>query len=368
MAVKKATTKTVSKVSSIKVEPKKTTPAPKQVVKKAAPAKKAEEKSATKTKSPSSNSLSKLWDQEADASKASNRLPDGEQVVRLNSIQLNVDKKKGAAVFAEFEAIDGEAEGKKGRQMYKLTDENGDKAAGMDYLARDFALLGYEKVEGDELEATLEALTEAQPMVVVRVKDGGQWVNIYIQGLAEDGAENIGNNGEEADEAIIEVGSEVSFESEGETVTGKVLKITDGVARVKTDDGNYDVDLADLATGGGEEEETTPEIEVGSTASFESEGGSYTGEVKKIKGDNAVVEVGDDSYQVALSDLTIDDGSGGVGAEGVDIEVGSRVTWDDDGTQREGEVTKISSDGDSAVVMDDDKDKYKVDMSELTLA
>src|SRR4029078_1738574 len=122
MAIKKQTSKTNK-------------PAPKQ----AAP-KKTVSRGA---KSSGRQTLASLWD-EKDASAATTLPPPGEHEMRLNKLEQKDDPKKGTAVFVEYEGLEGEAEGKKIRQMYKLTDEGGNKAPGMAYLVRDLELLGYE--------------------------------------------------------------------------------------------------------------------------------------------------------------------------------------------------------------------------------
>lgn len=53
-------------------------------------------------------------------------------------------------------------------------------------------------------------------------------------------------------------------------------------------------------------------------------------------------------------------------AEGLKIEVGSKVEWeDDDGDDHKGEVIKIKED--TATVEDDDGDEHKVDLDDLEL-
>lgn len=381
MAVKKTTTPT-KKVAPVKksAPAKKAEPAKKagptkkvEPTKKAGPTKtspaKATPAKAGTAKRPVSSSLAQLWDNESNAANASNTLPDGDHVVRLNSLTLKKDKKKGDIVFLEVEAIDGEYEGKKGRQRYMLSDENGDKASGMDYLARDLGLLGYEKVPGDELEDTLETLTTEQPMLVVRARTNttSGFTNIFVQGLAADDLTNGG--GGDAAAVDLEVGSRVTFEVEGEQVSGEITSLKNGSARVHTDAGDdYDVDESDLVAEEGEapeEEEATGEIEIESAVTFECEGETKTGTVEKIKGKKATVACEDGEYEVDLTELTLDDGTGGEPEETAEVEVGSRVQWDDDGTERQGEITKLS--GDSATVQDDDQDKYKVALSDLTL-
>lgn len=280
-------------------------------------------KASKASKKPSRSSLASLFD-ETDMSEASNLLSEGEHEVRLNSIEISEKPGKGAAAFMEVESIDGDEEGKKGRQMYKLTDEDGAKQVGMAYLKRDLALLGYEDVSGEDLVSTLEELTNEQPMLIVNVKKNGQYTNIYIQGLAEN--VEAGDDDEDEDETetpSIEIGTRVTFDNDGEEVAGKVLKLKGEDAVIKGDDGEkYQVNLDDLSVEDEEAEEEEEEV------------------------DDVEEETEEDE----------------------EIAVDSRVTFDNDGDEVEGTVKKINVKKQTAVVEDDDGDEYSVDLSDLTLA
>jgi hypothetical protein len=100
--------------------------------------------SMAKTNKPAGRpSLADLWD-DTDPSEATNTLPNGTHEVRINKIELKEDKKKGEAAILEVEGLEGDIEGLKGRQLYKLRDVKGGKGPGLAYLMRDLALLGYE--------------------------------------------------------------------------------------------------------------------------------------------------------------------------------------------------------------------------------
>lgn len=314
-------------------------------------------------------SLAHLFD-ETDMSEASNMLPEGEHEVRLNSFEIKDKPGKGTAAFVEYEAIDGDYEGRKVRQMYMLTEPNGEKKQGMAYLKRDLALLGYEDVKGKDLESSLQTLTEEQPICIINVKNNGQYVNAYLQGLAENVA--TGDDAEADAEAApeIEIGTKVQFDSDGDTVTGTVLRIKADSIRVKGDDGeiyNTTLDELEIFTeeDNTEEAKAETEIAVGSQVTFDDDGDEKSGEVIKIKGNVAIVKDEDgDKFEVDLDDLTLAEAAEKE-AE-AEIEVGSRVTWDDDGTDMEGEVTAIK--WTKATIKDDDDDKHKVELEDLTLA
>lgn len=285
-------------------------------------------KPANKTSSPAAGkrlSLADLFDN-TDASEASNTIAAGQHEVRLNSIVIKEDPKKGAGAFVEYESIDGEQEGRKVRQMYKLTDVAGNKSQGFAYLKRDLALLGYEDVIGKQLKKTLAEITEAQPMCIINVKENGQYTNAYLQGLSEGGElEEEGKpeeEEEEVEEITYEVGDEVKFTNDdGEEVEGTIKKITGDTASVKTEEGIVKVDLTELSPAGEAEEEEVEEEE--EPAEEEEE-------------------------------------------EAVEIEKGSRVSFtNDDDEEIEGKVISIK--GDKYIVKDDDGDKYTLEASDLTL-
>lgn len=52
---------------------------------------------------------------------------------------------------------------------------------------------------------------------------------------------------------------------------------------------------------------STPEIEVGSKVTFEDEGEEFSGKVVEINGDSAIVKVGRDEWELSLADLTLAD-------------------------------------------------------------
>lgn len=171
-------------------------------------------KATTAPKKSAPQSLADLWDS-TDASEASNNLPTGTHTVRLNEITMKVDPKKGEAAIVVFEAIDGDYEGKTARQFYKLKDIEGNKGPGIAYLQRDLALLGYENIPGAKIKKTLKEISDDQPMCVVNVKENGQYTNVYLQGLAEEGI--VDSDDTEAEEEEEETEEEESEDSEEET-------------------------------------------------------------------------------------------------------------------------------------------------------
>lgn len=320
-------------------------------------------------KAPGKLTLADLWDG-TDPQEASNQLPAGDHTVRLNALTLKPDEKKGTAVFAEYEAIEGENEGKKLRQMYKLTDADGNKAQGMAFLMRDLALIGYEDVKGKKLEKTLKEISEEQPMVVISAKENGQYINAYLQGPADG---DIENSEEEEEEAEIEVGSQVTgVNAKGKEIEGEVTKIKGDTITVEDEDGKeHKCELDDLELVEEEEEEEDEdedeeeeEIEVGSQVTD----GDIEGEVVSIKKDKAVVKDAKgkkhtlelDTLELADSEEEEEDAD----EEEDEIEEGDTVTFeDDDEEEQEGEVLSVKN-GKAKVKVG--KKTLTVDVEELT--
>lgn len=321
-------------------------------------------KPAPKQTAPSGpRSLADLFD-EADGSGVGNMLPEGEHKVRINEMTFKEDPKKGSAVVAEYEAIDGEHEGKKIRQLYKLTDSERQVAPGMNFLKRDFGLLKYEDVTGAKMKKTLAKITEEQPLVIIQVKENGNYINARLQGLAE-GEEEAPEP--DADAPELEVGSEVTFTDDGEDGKGTVTKIKGDSIIITDEDGARHVVERENVKLASEEEPQDPAkeeaaIEVGSIVQWDN--GDETGTVVKIKGTDAIVLNASNKKKetIALDDLSL---KGEETATDEPPEVGDEVKWDDDGTERTGTITKINEAKGQATVKDDDDDLHLVPLNDL---
>jgi hypothetical protein len=357
--------------------------------------------SMAKTNKPAGRpSLADLWD-DTDPSEATNTLPNGTHEVRINKIELKEDKKKGEAAILEVEGLEGDIEGLKGRQLYKLRDVKGGKGPGLAYLMRDLALLGYEKITGAKLKKTLKEISDEQPMVVVNAKENGAYVNIYIQGLVGE-VKGADDDGEEDDAASsdIEEGDTVTWDNDGDDVKGKVTKINEakGVATVQPidDDGDDDgkpvkVDLEDLTkvdedadgddSGDGDDAESEP-IAEDDFVTFEDDDDNTVrarvisvNEKKETAKVQPVDDDGDDDGKAVtkdLSDLTKEDADAESESSEEEEEedekpakkgkakkwtpaVGDEVKWtDDEGDEQTGTIKKIK--GDTATIEDADED------------
>jgi len=117
----------------------------------------------------------------------------------------------------------------------------------------------------------------------------------------------------------------------------------------------------------GKKSELKPKIEVGSEVEWiDDDDDEHEGKVTKIKGETAtVVDEDDDEFKVDLDDLELALSGKSEKKSEPKIEVGSEVEWKDDEDEHEGKVTKIK--GDVATVVDEDDDEFKVDLDDLEL-
>lgn len=89
-------------------------------------------------------------------------------------------------VFYEGHADEEEnVAGKQLRQQYTLFKDGEPGEVGIGIMKRDLDILGYEDVALADLEELFTQIAEERPVVVVKTKQNGTFVNAYLQGLAE---------------------------------------------------------------------------------------------------------------------------------------------------------------------------------------
>jgi hypothetical protein len=194
----------------------------------------------------------------------------------------------------------------------------------LSYLVADLKRLGVDADQleinsTEDLESVLSELVEAKPCAKIRVKEAGEYTNVYINklvevdpdelaGLLEQTASTEGE-AEEAEEGVeLEVGAKVQFEVEGETITGEVKEIDGETVKVKRDDtgkirkmkadalsipaaeeeeaaeeeAEEEAEEVEEAEEAAEEEGDTAELFKGSKVAFPFKGKEVTGAVTKI--------------------------------------------------------------------------------------
>lgn len=112
------------------------------------------------------------------------------EALLVDAVLQDLDEKGRSARISYEIAQEGESQGNRLTQFYKLfeagsTEENPIVGKGADYLKRDMAILGYGDARFADLEEVFEQLKADQPGVVVTVKQNGQYTNVYLGGLVE---------------------------------------------------------------------------------------------------------------------------------------------------------------------------------------
>lgn len=127
------------------------------------------------------------------ASAAALGIPPGDWEARILEMVYEKKEGKGESVKVTYEATEPDdqspAYGKKSSQWYQIFKKDGTIGAGVGFLKADLEKLGVD-AEGQKfanIEATLEQISEAQPLCNVRVKQNGQYLNVYLQGLVVEG-------------------------------------------------------------------------------------------------------------------------------------------------------------------------------------
>ncbi len=272
--------------------------------------------------------LSDLYDS-ADPAEAMAGMPVGEWECDLTGSGVEKDGKK-TSVYLQWTGRDGEAEGKQGRMFYGIVDDSGNPGKGIGYLKRDLSTLDVEKDENESFEDFIENLTSLGLAGIIKVKQNGEYTNLYLQGAA----------------------MPASPDPDEKPPKSK----SKGKSKTDEDDNDDDDEVVDV----GDEVKGT-----------NIEGDDVSGEITKIKGDFVFVKDSDDEiHKCKAEDVNKPKpkakAKAGKAKPKADPEVGDEVTWtDDDGDDKEGTINKIK--GTVAFVEDDDGSIERVELSELTV-
>lgn len=297
--------------------------------------------------------LNKSWKEAAKREPAG--FSDLEPAVYLMGIQGELGEfgpQKKLAIRWSYIVQEGEAAGAVQSDFDNMeTEEN------LFWIQSKLAKLGYELPEDiTDLPEILEEISNEIPVARCKVVEKDGFTHVYVNKVVEESGgqtrEDIlgeekpsekpkgkgkkkteaepepetksrGRKKKAAETVEFEVGDKVKFTEEGEKFTGTISEINDDTADVEVDDTDevWDVELSDLSKVEEEPAEEKskgkrkkkaaakkePEIEVGSTVSFEDGDDEVEGEVTAITDGVADVEVDDEVYEVALEELTLVD-------------------------------------------------------------
>ena len=280
------------------------------------------------TKKSSKDSVGKLWNKAKEkAAEMGTGFVTVDPAVYLccltNAEVKESDEKKWLHVDFEFTIVqEGDFMGEPIHRRDGIMDEQQ-----LSYLIADLKRLGVDADQleinsTEDLESVLSELVEAKPCAKIRVKEAGEYTNVYINklvevdpdelaGLLEQTAstEDEAEEAEEAEEGVeLEVGAKVQFEVAGETITGEVKEIDGETVKVKRDDtgkirkmkvdalsipaaeeeeaaeeeAEEEAEEVEEAEEAAEEEGDTAELVKGSKVAFPFKGKEVTGAVTKI--------------------------------------------------------------------------------------
>lgn len=178
-------------------------PAPKKLLKKKAPVEETEEEEEEEEEAPvrKGSSLKKKAKKESrsladvfDSTKPGRGiLPAGDYKAYVAGFEMEGDiADEGEAqgelkikVTYEIHEDDEDAAGKTISQWYQIADDDGEPGPGIPYLKGDLDVLGYEDIKLEDLEEIFADVEAERQVVVIKVKQNGQYTNAYLQGLAE---------------------------------------------------------------------------------------------------------------------------------------------------------------------------------------
>jgi hypothetical protein len=122
-----------------------------------------------------------------DRTKAQGAIDGGKYVALIGEMVLPKADEKGQSARVVYEiASEGEFQGQKVTQFYKMFEADETVGKGLAFLKKDLAVLGYSDVKFGDLEQVFEEIVDKNVGCNVTVKQNGQFTNVYLNSLAED--------------------------------------------------------------------------------------------------------------------------------------------------------------------------------------
>ena len=135
---------------------------------------------------PTGGSFASLFDQTPASSGVGIDVPPGDYECILVYGKIEPANEKGTNALLKYEVADeGDYQGKVIPTYYRLMEVSGEVGKGMGIFKKDMAKLGFPDLKGEDVEDALSQLVEAMDGVAIKVKQNGQYVNAYLQGLVE---------------------------------------------------------------------------------------------------------------------------------------------------------------------------------------
>jgi len=248
---------------------------------------------------------------EAKDFKGGDDMPVGSHVCRLTDAKLmEVGDDSTLKLLTVFTCVAGDNAGTTVARWDNMEREDSQKWIAIHLIA--LGVDPDEVSDSSNIEQICKDLIAARPGCRVRVTtNAGGYTNSRVLKLIDDAdmpeeevadsAQDVVNNTE------IEKGDEVTWGSGKKAMSGTVIKIVDDTATVKDDEGNrHTVDLEDLTTTGGDPVDADPLVpKKGMMVSFEADGETVTGKITSCppNAKKVMVETDDAEISVDVKDL-----------------------------------------------------------------
>lgn len=307
-------------------------------------------------------------------------LEDGVYLMAVEAVMHEADSGRFGILWT-FTVQEGESEGQTQRDFDGLETEDN-----FFWTRMKLERMGYEMPDDiTELEDLMADLSDKKPIVRGKVETKDDYTHVRVRKLVaseggvgsdsfepeKQGGDEPSGDGDGEEELVFEEGVGVTFIFRGKPMTGVIEEIIDDEScKVKCTDGKVRTkDFDDLEIGEPEPEAgNESDLEVGTDVTVVDGGETYTGKVVSQDGDTVTIdfgELGEEEWPREKVDVVEPEPPAEPEPAEPTIEVGSKVTVDDDGITYEGTVTEL--DDNSATVDFGEFGEEERDLTDLTL-
>ena len=192
--------------------------------------------------------MNNQWD---DTASGFAELPEGLYTMQLVEATMKETQSGALRASIQYCVAEGEHSGESIYDGFMLEKDGEFFEMGAKMLKQWIERMDYEVPELDELEDILAQMTADAPMVYAEVKKKGDFTNVRVRERLGEGSapapapkkaaktstkKTKGKKAKPAADCPFSIGDEVSFEDEGDTITGKITAIDDECCTVLSDD------------------------------------------------------------------------------------------------------------------------------------
>lgn len=153
------------------------------------------------------------------------KLEPGRYKGRVTDGEVNESQAGRFQCFMELTVTEGESKGESQRKYWGL-----DKAEHLPYLMRDIQRLGFDAPDDpEELEDVLKKIVKKKPLISFRVKEAGEFLNIYFDKLLDEEEEGGDDSGASEKSSAKGEQDAASKDPEPESAGGEDVEIKAGL-------------------------------------------------------------------------------------------------------------------------------------------